>query len=955
MSRLMASFRKSFIRRFYGAMVVAIITPLLLTQWLVIDVSSQAIERQVAVKLQQVTRSHANKVRNFLAEQRRMLEMVSMQEEVTALFRRGDEQYQIALARKLEEMALRYGFLGTYLIRPDGEVIFVTPPEDLLDSNLMDGFYADTPLGELFRRSLGEDAAVLSQYQYYEPLEHRALFIAQPLYEVSGRLLGVVAIRIDSEGLRELLLEHHGLGEHGESLVGYLNEDGSASPVWPLRFEDELQRNPELLRSLNQGGNFTLVNASRGESGFGVMNNYRGHTVFGYWRYLPELEWGMVAMVNRNEALQSVEELQRQIWGTFLLVGIIALLVLVKMGHTLQRPLSQLFIAVKQVGEGGAWKMPEMAQRDELYELAKAFGEQVNALNLANMELEMRVVERTEELQAQKQSTEAIIEAMDDGIIVINAQGRIDKVNPKLAQLVGESVEVLQGQPLGNLIEEEAEEGDQAREFAQWMQWVVDDRIWQLLNTHDALDFWCERLPFSALVVDDEGRIECANEVSEGLTGWVHHRLVGEPMEVLIPVQVREEYAQMMQDFIDSPVFDAERQLLLLTSEGEEKPVMIGLVPFGYEGKSRVLAVMHDPNEQQHFEFLHSSSLNRMFAQRDVYAQRTITHQGGRQVPVQISGALMYGDEERKRRVNGAVIVVHDLTERLRAEQQEQYAAFQAGVTETGASVLHNVGNAITGLSANMRRFESVAENLVRVAEAMRVIRHRSITGELELEQLHEALKATAEVLDKLSGSVEDQQDEGLISSIQRMRNGVEHVDEIIKTYRNVSKMESRPTRFNLKGVIDDALCLIEDPIDQQGTVLTIDCPASINLVLHRNPLIQMLLNLMKNSVEAITERLRHEPGHQGRIEVKVHEVDEGFIEINVSDNGCGMESSRQQQIFNQGFTTKNYGSGLGLHSVGNFVNSLGGVIHFSSEGKNQGATMQIRLPLDVTVDKKVS
>ncbi|WP_459871669.1 ATP-binding protein [Endothiovibrio diazotrophicus] len=71
----------------------------------------------------------------------------------------------------------------------------------------------------------------------------------------------------------------------------------------------------------------------------------------------------------------------------------------------------------------------------------------------------------------------------------------------------------------------------------------------------------------------------------------------------------------------------------------------------------------------------------------------------------------------------------------------------------------------------------------------------------------------------------------------------------------------------------------------------------------------------------------------------------DGVLEIRVADNGCGIARERLQEIFLSGSSTKLRQTGMGLHSVANFVLSLGGAIEARSEGVGRGAEVVIRLP----------
>ena len=118
----------------------------------------------------------------------------------------------------------------------------------------------------------------------------------------------------------------------------------------------------------------------------------------------------------------------------------------------------------------------------------------------------------------------------------------------------------------------------------------------------------------------------------------------------------------------------------------------------------------------------------------------------------------------------------------------------------------------------------------------------------------------------------------------------------------------------------------------------------------HRDQLIQVFLNLVKNAAEAVPQKggvivlktaYQHGvrfamPGSQSRVHLP--------LAITVQDNGPGIPDDLYEHLFDPFVTTKTGGSGLGLAMVAKIIDDLGGVIDF--ESRPGRTTFRVLLPM---------
>jgi signal transduction histidine kinase len=80
----------------------------------------------------------------------------------------------------------------------------------------------------------------------------------------------------------------------------------------------------------------------------------------------------------------------------------------------------------------------------------------------------------------------------------------------------------------------------------------------------------------------------------------------------------------------------------------------------------------------------------------------------------------------------------------------------------------------------------------------------------------------------------------------------------------------------------------------------------------------QVLMNLMLNSIEAMSET-------GGELSVASGTTEDGQLLISVNDTGCGLPADRPERIFKPFFTTRAQGTGMGLSISRRIVELHGG------------------------------
>ncbi len=301
--------------------------------------------------------------------------------------------------------------------------------------------------------------------------------------------------------------------------------------------------------------------------------------------------------------------------------------------------------------------------------------------------------------------------------------------------------------------------------------------------------------------------------------------------------------------------------------------------------------------------------------------------------------------------VVGGVAVFRDVSER-KMEQEALTQAFAHGRLEIIDTVLHNIGNAINSVATGMDTLEeSYKDNeLVRrfnaLATAISAHEH-DWTAWLEHDAQGRQLRPF------LLSLIEDlnSQQEALRKTAARVRGRVRHIVDIIRTQETFTDGTVERKQVDLQQIMNDAARVIKESLGRRGVAIEVDCArAPAEILVQESRFQQMLINLLKNAMEATDERaarLENDPGWRPAIRVVAYRAEqESCLVIDVVDNGIGIDPARFRSVFNAGYTTKKNGSGLGLHSAANFVIGSGGTIKALSDGIGHGTTMRVTLRL---------
>ncbi|MGQ9508898.1 MAG: ATP-binding protein [Thermodesulfobacteriota bacterium] len=277
--------------------------------------------------------------------------------------------------------------------------------------------------------------------------------------------------------------------------------------------------------------------------------------------------------------------------------------------------------------------------------------------------------------------------------------------------------------------------------------------------------------------------------------------------------------------------------------------------------------------------------LNEIKSDHKDFIERQVTvHAGGKSLSLLVNLATLKDEEGNPL---GFVAVFDDLTELIKAQK---VAAWR----EVARRIAHEIKNPLTPIQLSAQR-----------------LRKRYL----------EKLQPDGVVFDECTRTIVKQ---------------VEELRDMVNEFSSFARMPPpNPTPNHLNEIIQEALVLFKEAhkdvnfqfIQQELPIMNLD----------RDQMKRVMINLIKNSLAAIDSN--------GEIKIQTHyDPKQQIVQLEISDNGCGIPNEDKSRLFEPYFSTKKGGTGLGLTIVNAIVSDHHGTIRVRNNHP-KGTTFIIELP----------
>ena len=259
-------------------------------------------------------------------------------------------------------------------------------------------------------------------------------------------------------------------------------------------------------------------------------------------------------------------------------------------------------------------------------------------------------------------------------------------------------------------------------------------------------------------------------------------------------------------------------------------------------------------------------------------------------------------------------------------------------LAEYSNAILHNVGNVLTSITTSAQQLqknclESKTVSFQKLSSLL--IQHMDDLS--NFVDNHPSGRVLPAYLPKISAYMH-QEHQSNLREVKELLSRLNLVHEIIETQRTTIVSSGGQEHLYLQDAVTEAIQVRQASLQRYHIVVETNFREPVCIIAPRTNLIHVLINLIKNAVEA----MRDSKKDKHRLLVEVGSNDVGDAYLNIADTGSGIAPEHLDKIFKSGFTTKLSGSGTGLGYCAKTIHQMDGSITAVNRPNRGGALFQI-------------
>jgi len=180
--------------------------------------------------------------------------------------------------------------------------------------------------------------------------------------------------------------------------------------------------------------------------------------------------------------------------------------------------------------------------------------------------------------------------------------------------------------------------------------------------------------------------------------------------------------------------------------------------------------------------------------------------------------------------------------------------------------------------------------------------------------------------------------------ALKTIHNRSDGLIKFVNDFRNLTRSPMPNLEFmEIKDLFDHILILLKFDMERVNIKMNCEIEDDLNVHVDKEQIEQVLINLIKNAIQALAEE--DDENKTKEINIKAGHHEKSGIYISITDNGPGIDEEALKKIFIPFFTTKKTGSGIGLSLSKQIMRRHKGSVTVKST-VNKGTEFVLRFPV---------
>ena len=245
------------------------------------------------------------------------------------------------------------------------------------------------------------------------------------------------------------------------------------------------------------------------------------------------------------------------------------------------------------------------------------------------------------------------------------------------------------------------------------------------------------------------------------------------------------------------------------------------------------------------------------------------------------------------------------------------------------------------------KNFNSMISRLKNQQEKLIINERYKAWGNLSRKLAHEIknpltpIQLTIDrIRTKYSGQITNEDQQSFKENLKIINSQIKQIENLVNEFSDFARMP-KPTlkRNNLVKLLNENIKLLSE-VNKSIEINLNKKDEEILLECDKEQISRVFINLIKNSIESIEQKVEKNPDFKKKILIDISSNNDHIL-ISIEDNGVGFDKNNIKEILNPYYTTKKNGTGLGLSIVNKIINDHKGELEFIPI--NNGAKIQIR------------